>query len=158
MKPCRADRQPPSALDRRRCHWASRRTAERSNPFRGSRRPGLALGLILAVAFMVVLDFSIVNVALAAIDASCTPTPPRSVGDHGLCHHLRWPSGPRRTDGRPLGPASYVRRRSRGVLAGLTARRPGRGSDDPGDSSCNPGHRRRHCRPGRPVAHHDERS
>ena len=32
------------------------------------RRPGLALGLILAVAFMVVLDFSIVNVALAAIE------------------------------------------------------------------------------------------
>jgi EmrB/QacA subfamily drug resistance transporter len=32
------------------------------------RRPGAALGLILTVAFMVVLDFSIVNVALAAIE------------------------------------------------------------------------------------------
>ena len=32
------------------------------------RRPDAALALILAVAFMVVLDFSIVNVALAAIE------------------------------------------------------------------------------------------
>jgi EmrB/QacA subfamily drug resistance transporter len=33
-----------------------------------ARRPGIALALILTVAFMVVLDFSIVNVALAAIE------------------------------------------------------------------------------------------
>jgi MFS family permease len=34
----------------------------------GPRRPRAALALILSVAFMVVLDFSIVNVALAAIE------------------------------------------------------------------------------------------
>jgi EmrB/QacA subfamily drug resistance transporter len=43
------------------------RAAVRRSPG-GAPHPALALGLLLTVAFMVVLDFSIVNVALAAIE------------------------------------------------------------------------------------------
>ena len=62
----------------------------------GSTRPDAALLLILTVAFMVVLDFSIVNVALA-VDRARAPCRRNlcAMGDHRLRHNLWRPSRPR---------------------------------------------------------------
>ena len=60
------------------------------------RRRPLQLALILVAAFMVVLDFSIVNVALPSIERDCTCPPSSPVDRDGIRHLVRRPPYPRR--------------------------------------------------------------
>ena len=114
-----------------------------------------ALVLILVASFMVVLDFSIVNVALPSIQrelgfaASAAQWVVTGVRDH-----LRRAADPRRPGRGPVRPPPDVRDRADRLLRRLAGRRPGPGSGAAGrvaggaGRGCGPG------RPGGPVAHH----
>ena len=90
----------------------------------GSRNRWAALVLIVSAQFMVVLDMSIVNVALASIKSSLAlfaGQPP--VGDHRLRDHLRRLPAARRAPGRHSRSPARLHDGDRGVHARLGAER-----------------------------------
>jgi hypothetical protein len=65
---------------------------------------GLALAVIVAAQFMVVLDIAIVNVALPAIKATCTSRGKPAVGDQRLRDPVRRRPAAGRAAGRRVRP------------------------------------------------------
>ena len=65
----------------------------------------LALGIIAVAQLMIILDASIVNIALPSAQEDLgISDADRAVGRHGLHARLRWPAVARRTDRRLHGP------------------------------------------------------
>ena len=121
------------------------------------RTPSVFLFVILAAQLMVVLDTTIVNVALPHIQEGLGLSGGRALlGPQRLPAHLRRPAAPRGPLRRPARPAPDLPGRHRHLHRELALRRAGRLGLDAPVRPCPPGGRRR---PGRallagPADHH----
>ena len=125
-------------------------------PRRG-HHPALALTIIAASQLMVVLDATIVNIALPQIQQALgfSTTEP-VVGAERLHPDLRRPAAPRWEGGRHPRPPPGVHRRHPGVHPGLVPRRPGHLIGLAAGRPRPAGGRRRHRRTDRALADHHQ--
>ena len=119
-------------------------TAATPAPPRAERRAWLALYVLCAGMLMIVLDATIVNVALPSIQDSLAllPEQPR-LGGQRLHDPLRRPAAARRPGRRPARPAARLPRRPGDLHRRLAALRRRSGAGEAGRRALRPGHRRR---------------
>ena len=121
------------------------------------RRPWTVLGLMLAAQFMVVLDVSVVNVALPSIGSDLQLQLLRlPVDGQRLRADERRPPAARRPDVRPLRPAPDVPHRGDALHRRLAGQRPRRLRAHPDRRAGRPGRRRRDAHPRGHVDRHDD--